>query len=384
MIYKIPTENMNELTKKLARVGKKCERIGCEYKFNILGTELVKVNKILSYEVTVCDISGVAKINGWEFVAEIQHNHGANLIHKVSDKPIPLKYRTVDCMCEHCQTNRTRNNTYLIFNKDVGFKQVGKTCLKEYTNGLSAEHVAAVLECIKEAEEEDVSCGGYGTSFHLDKNKFLLDAKILSDKYGFMSKNKAIEINSNPENNGNARWTALRVLDGDAKKFEPTEEQVKFVQEAIAWIDGESKSENDFIYNLYAATRGDYFEIKNANIVAALITAYQRVLDKDKARLERINKASNETTHFGSVGDSVAFEAPVALSGEFETFHSYYGETNRIYKFIVGTIVFVWKTQCYLEDGATYKVTGKIKCHNEYNGEKQTVLVRCKCEKVGE
>lgn len=41
--------------------------------------------------------------------------------------------------------------------------------------------------------------------------------------------------------------------------------------------------------------------------------------------------------------------------------------------------VLVWKTGYQdMEEGKFYTVTGTIKEHNEYSGEKQTVLTRCK------
>ena len=72
---------------------------------------------------------------------------------------------TLTAYCEHCQTNRDRRNSYIVFNESTQeFKQVGKSCLRDYTNGLSAEMVAlheSFLKCAEEAHEWYGTSGGW-------------------------------------------------------------------------------------------------------------------------------------------------------------------------------------------------------------------------------
>ena len=49
---------------------------------------------------------------------------------------------------------RSRNKTVVIYNTQTKqFKQVGTTCLREYTGGIDAEAIAAFEEAIKSPEE---------------------------------------------------------------------------------------------------------------------------------------------------------------------------------------------------------------------------------------
>ncbi len=91
----------------------------------------------------------------------------------------------------------------------------------------------------------------------------------------------------------------------------------------------------------------------------------------------------SESQYIGTVGDVIVVTAKLVGIHQYETHFSYYGETNYIYKFTDenGNII-VWKTSSFqqITEGETYEIKGKIKEHNEYKGEKQTVLARCKIQ----
>lgn len=85
--------------------------------------------------------------------------------------------------------------------------------------------------------------------------------------------------------------------------------------------------------------------------------------------------------YVGNIGDTIT--ATVMLAGifKYKTHFTYYGETNYIYKFTdENGNALVWKTTAFLKirEGETCNIKGKVKEHNEYKGDKQTVLTRCK------
>ena len=96
------------------------------------------------------EVDATYKIDDWYFVAAIEHSTAGNII-RASDFDLiqfmPNVYRTTGHVCEHCNKIRDRKDTYLIFNsKTNDFKQVGKTCLQEYTNGLDASVSAQLVD----------------------------------------------------------------------------------------------------------------------------------------------------------------------------------------------------------------------------------------------
>ena len=102
----------------------------------------------------------------------------------------------------------------------------------------------------------------------------------------------------------------------------------------------------------------------------------------EKLLKENAPKTSSE--YIGNVGDK--FEGSVTLIKihTYETNFTYHGEINYIYKFSdENNNTIVWKTGYKnLKEGKTYRIKGRIKEHSEYNGDKQTVLIRCKVEVI--
>lgn len=88
-----------------------------------------------------------------------------------------------------------------------------------------------------------------------------------------------------------------------------------------------------------------------------------------------------DSEYVGEVGDKVEWTLTFKDYFTFETHYTYTGEINFIYKFADkdGNTI-VWKTgkALEMEEGKEYTVKGTIKAHNEYKGDKQTVLTRCK------
>lgn len=89
------------------------------------------------------------------------------------------------------------------------------------------------------------------------------------------------------------------------------------------------------------------------------------------------------TKWIGREGERITEQVVLQKVFQFETHFTYYGETHYIYKFITADgDILVWKTgPQVLDEGKAYTLTGTVKHHDDYKGEKQTVLTRCKvCE----
>lgn len=93
-------------------------------------------------------------------------------------------------------------------------------------------------------------------------------------------------------------------------------------------------------------------------------------------------KAETSTADYvGNEGDKITVNLTFVQYFTYTTCYSYHGELNFIYKFKdENGNIFVWKTGKGIdfEEGKVYTISGTIKAHNEYKGEKQNVLSRCK------
>ena len=150
MMYEIFEGNMDRLEAKLTRIANKCKKYGCEFTYNKVGEvyrELVDDNK-QKYTARFIQVEaeGTAIINDWQFIASVEHTEKGNIINRVCDIEVPERYYTGSPVCEHCNSNRYRKYTYIVRNVSTGeFKQVGKSCLNDFTHGLSAEAAARYI-----------------------------------------------------------------------------------------------------------------------------------------------------------------------------------------------------------------------------------------------
>lgn len=98
-------------------------------------------------------------------------------------------------------------------------------------------------------------------------------------------------------------------------------------------------------------------------------------------QMKEAHAPRSESEYIGNVGETISIKAKLVSIHTYKTHFTYYGETNYIYKFTdENGNSLVWKTSSFqeIEEGETYEIKGKIKAHNEYNGDKQTELTRCK------
>ena len=117
------------------------------------------------------------------------------------------------------------------------------------------------------------------------------------------------------------------------------------------------------------------------------ITAY---IEKIKADNTPHNEDDHISEYVGNVGEKITVDVSVKGIYSFETHYSYYGETSYIYKFEdKNGNIYTWKTAGCLDkkvgnrlvpiqEGEDCTITGTIKDHKEYKGEKETVLTRVK------
>lgn len=116
--------------------------------------------------------------------------------------------------------------------------------------------------------------------------------------------------------------------------------------------------------------------------------AEERAKREEAERIEAERKAAEEAArkaisqHVGTVGERIELEVEYQRSARFDvkSFIGYGTSTMYVHTFkdAAGNVL-VWKTSSglQLEEGAKVTLKGTVKEHNEYKGEKQTVLTRC-------
>jgi len=387
MTYEIYEGNMDRLSKKLTTISNKCSRYGCEFHFEELGESFRDVKDEATGEVHTArfitvDVSGTARISNWEFIATIEHADPMNIVRSFRPEvEVPARFYHADTFCEHCRTRRVRKDTYIVRNTETGeFKQVGKSCLKDFTGGLSAEQVAQYISWFDEVIRGQAVEPGFK---HYESTEEILQNAVESVRlYGF----------TKTEAYGSAISTKQVVLEQvhhfgsyreriERDDFDPdhrgNSDKVKAI---MAWV-ASLPMELGYISNLKTTLAREYCENRDVGIICSAVASYNREMERQE-RKARERKQASKSQWVGNEGDRIELHnLTVRLLTGWETEFGY----TYLYKFVdeQGNI-YTWKTGKWLGDGDEVKDTqrislkGTVKKHSEFNGELQTELTRCK------
>lgn len=385
MRYEIFEGNMERLEKKLATISRKCEKHGCEFRYEVVGETFRDVkdgDRKVKARFVIVEAEGTAKMNGWQFVATLDHTEKGNVIRSVAGFEVPERYYYSTPVCEHCNSKRSRKNTYIVLNTETGeYKQVGRSCLKEFTNGLSAEAVAQYISWFDEIiRGEEVLPGSSFRPYYKTEEMLQYAAETVL-KFGYTP------------NSAFGRTTALRTADyyrldngmlvHDARMVQEELEESgydkedpqakKMAQEVLQFVQ-DHEDDTNYFHNLKVVLSREYISGKEVGILCSSIPAYNReVAYRERKEREKAENAGSEFV--GEVGQRVAVHmASIKAVTGWETQWGY----TFIYKMVDDEgNVFTWKTSNRIE-AESGTVKGTIKGHNEFRGTKQTELTRCK------
>ena len=393
MRYEIPVENIEELRKKAARIQKKAVTHGCKVVFEevdeIFKTDTTEDGKEITRKYIVVEAEGEAKAEGWVFAGTIEHTKAGNILRSVCDEyKIPERYRDAEPYCEHCNTRRYRKDTYVVFNEKTGeFKQVGKSCLKEYTCGLSIEMAALILRWLKSVEGYCYYSGS-GCSY-----KVYWDVREISRyyvetirKFGWASSSSNYSTRMLAgdfyEADHPGRFTTkefLRKMEDKAAQvdFDPAHVTDEYLDAALEWARSWDGHEyNDYRENLKVIAQLDYCESKHLGYLASLYMAYEKDLEREVKKLKRENERA-KSDYIGEIKDRIS--CAVKTFKELTSWETDWGVTF-LYEFITeDDNILIWKTGKWLDpEKEISAITGTVKNHKEFRGAKQTELTRCK------
>lgn len=320
-------------------------------------------------------------LDGWEFLAVIEPLTGGNLLRIVPGADVAEgeldTYRASDLRCDHCGTIRKRSETFIVRNGDGARRQVGRRCLSHFLGGKSAAAIIAALAwpTIISGAGEDGGEGGGREAFAIPALEFLAQVAACVRVCGWLSRGAVRDTGKTATadlawfvltpphpmraNEWRAAREACKVTDADAAT----------AAAALAWVkDGTGRS--DYEQNLRLVAAQEHIGQEHAGILASAIASYNRHAGE---MLKRTARAPS--SHVGEIGKRIdltlTIERIVSVDTEYGALmiHSFRDEIGN---------VFVWKTgKGAGKVGDRLSVRGTVKKHDEYRGEKQTVLSRC-------
>lgn len=321
------------------------------------------------YTVSAVDIeiecSGLIRANGWTVLAKIEHGANGNIVTPFGGAKSDPEWFHIVPHCDHCGTNRTRRETYMVRNESGDLRQVGKSCLKDYT-GINPS-VSALWAAVRGIVEDDSYIRGEPS-----RTDILYPAVTVIAHACDSVRERGYRKSDEP---GSAKEDVMRRI-GEA----PSDTSTKEAEDIASWISGMDGG-SDFEQNAQSLVRGRYVRIGQIGRLFYLPVSYKRHLER--VEMERERERENEkllkSVYVGEIGQRVTL---VADKAELLTSWDTQWGTTRLYRFVDGSgNVFVWFSSSgidadKLSAGLTLK--GTVKDHGERDGVKQTVLTRCK------
>lgn len=426
--YMIPEENVENLEKKFNAAARKIRKINPElepklfrsHRTVILTREIEIVPpdcrtssfvKKIPYEAREIEIDipdGVVFAeDGWVFGGTVEPSgvDGKNFINfpilKDEDSnPVPTKYFSSNpCSCDYCKTDRKRTKTYLVTNRATGeWRQLGKECLKLFVTGIDIDAIATFESFIKEAEDAanprdeffynrrarfvevqrtlelaqaaTKMSGFVATRDNVgDRNvlstKNIVQAKILKE-IGYQ--NDLLNIDNSDREKINLAVAKLTVYLTAAG--ESISNDIIALRETVTELPDEP-----YYNNLKTVLANEYVPLDKLGLLVSAPKAISRYYEFKKMQEEK-EKLAKSSNYLGEVGEKISVNF---VSGrEVACCETQFGLLH-IYEFkdANGNTV-VWKSSSSKDIPESGVVTGTVKTHEEYDGIKQTVILRAK------
>lgn len=390
--YLIFEGNIDRLEQKLKAIENKCKKYGCEFTYSRKGEEFKVIEDGDGVEhltrFIVVEAEGTAIVNGWRFVATIEHTSNGNIIRQMDQTvSVPTKYRSTDPVCEHCNTLRRRKDTYLVYNEASDeWKQVGKSCLMDFTNGLDADAAARYISWFDTLIQGESIGSSVAITNYYPIGEILEYAAECYKHFGY-------------QRAGSEYPTSTRTLYyylyqhgslfGSSEFLDDIRDQIKsvdfdasrnkqFVTEMLKWIRS-SEDDSDYMYNLITVCKEYCVSRRNLGLLVSLVPTYKKYLNKLDKEIKQAEARAKEAAVSEYVGEVKArLTIEVAEAELVTSFDTQFGFTF-LYKFKDSSgNVFTWFTSCMIELDRKFDILGTVKEHTTYKDVKQTVLTRCK------
>lgn len=388
--YFIHEDNMERLEKKLQRIKRKCEKYNCYFEYHELGETYREVVLSTGFKETArfieVAVSGVAIINNWKFVATIETSPSGSIIKQYAeDVEVPEFYKTCKLVCDHCNTKRARKSTYLIQNVETAeFKQVGKSCLADYTHGLDAEGIASYISTFDELIRGEAVDTSSNTAYY-ETIDVLKVAEELVSKLGYRPADSYDESTKvltklflQRERNGGTISSRIDEI-ADEIHFDCNREEVSTqVNNIINWLLNDADTGEIYMHNLKTLVSNKYVKWSDIGILASSTIAYRKAMrfKKNDEEFAKNHKDDFKSKYVGNIGERITVDLKSVTC--VHSSDTMYG-ISFLYKMVdVNDNILIWSTSKSLDESEYASVTGTVKSQSSYRDIKQTYLTRCK------
>lgn len=396
--YLIPESAIDSLEIKLATIRRKCAKYGCEFSYSRIGETFKKVDiqdeTGQRTEVTIkaieVEVSGTAIAeSGWKLAGKIEHLETGNLIHSFSDVAIPDRYRSASPRCEHCNSDRHRKETYVLYHaENNSWKQVGSSCLKDFTGYVSAEMAAAIASVytlFERVAEDRIYIASSPKYFDIES--VMCYAIECVKHWGYHKAEEGHAATRNQVIDLMHKHMKFPASIG-AVTFDPMSttnlQTFKDIRSRLLALD----ANDDYTNNLQVFLKAEDIPENGLGILVSAVPYYNNLIARE-AEQRKLEEASN-SKFIGNIGQRLTVD--IATVRLLNIYDGYYGSTWRYQIIDAQGNVFMWDASNSIWDtfrvkdslngdvveGLPLQLVGTVKKHDEFRGIKQTWLTRCR------
>lgn len=278
----------------------------------------------VEWEFVEVEVAGFGRpvIEGWTFVAVIEHTEAGNILRKApwaEDVELDEDFRTASPKCDHCGYERDRKDTYIVRSEDGEQLQVGSTCLKDFTGHRDplaiTRYFDQLLSLAHETWGEADPDAPKGEALVATEQYLAVVAQLI-DEGGWVSKGKAWDCPGKTATAEDA-WLAFFTPRRDGKSIDAwvTDEATDRAAKALAWA-REVEADNDYLLNLQVAVSNDYVSERRTGLVASAVVAFEK---SEQRRLEREAETADAEPLTPFVGERITIEGEVIKTATRES-----------------------------------------------------------------
>jgi hypothetical protein len=340
----------------------------------------ILIETTLDYEIPIID--------GWELICtfdieEIPDEEPMVLTSKVPDKTIPAEFlNKTEIHCDHCGWNRRRHHSMLMRNIESGeFKEVGSTCIKDFF-GHSPRNFLWMAQIsfsdIMSQIERDHGGAGNFNNYAYDFGTFMGMTAACIREYGWRSRGVAYEHGGcSTSDYVTEQLNPPTRLPRDWKWIEITDEDKELAKATIDHFLALDPEDNDYLVNCCKVAKLGYVPVKQIGVACSMVQTY-----KKHNKLVQEKAARPVSNWVGEVGDKLA---DIIVTCVYETYVESQFGTSHLFIFVDADgnkykTFYSGHTWNAKSDGSIYNLKGTVKKHEEYKGDKSTMLTRCKAE----
>lgn len=302
-VYRIPERNFPKFEEQIEALSKRSLKLGFpaikpiafshEQVTNSAGIPVTDRNGRPEYVIEVYLTAEMPRINGWTFVARLDHaNEVGNIIRTIPNTgELPSKFRNTAPDCDHCKINRKRRDTFVVRNDETSeHKQIGSSCLKDFF-GHDPYKIAKLAELLGYADEVG-HAASQGEFVMRDKRwidtvEFVTYTAAAIRQFGWVPGSAArssrgelratratatsLMFPADSQHWEEDEWDAYR-----ARTITPQDEAV--AAESLAWVQSLSDKDdiNEYLHNLTVVASAPVMESRSTGLAASIPAAYSR------------------------------------------------------------------------------------------------------------